>query len=143
MKRPAQAEDHRALPDVVEINLPATADLVALARFTAATLAVKANFDVEEIEDLRLAVDELCVIMLRKGSDGRLALRFEREGDDLEVSCAYVAAAGGESIRPEPTMSGDSLSERILDALVDQHGSILEGGESRVWLRKRQARQQT
>jgi serine/threonine-protein kinase RsbW len=140
MNPPARVEDHSALPEVVEISLPATADLVALARFTAATLAAKADFDVEEIEDLRLAVDELCVMMIRLGGAGRLELRFERERDELEVSCTQAAAPGSPDHRA-PMTADDGLSERILDALVDQHGSRLDGAETRVWLRKRQLRQ--
>jgi serine/threonine-protein kinase RsbW len=140
MNPPVQVEEHGTFPEVVEITLPATADLVALARFTAATLAAKADFDVEEIEDLRLAVDELCVMMIRMGGAGRLALRFERERDELEVSCTQVGAPGS-TVHREQMTADDGLSERILDALVDQHGSRLEGGEARVWLRKRQARQ--
>lgn len=126
-----------AFPDVVELTIPATGDLVALARFTAATLAAKANFDVEEIEDLRLAVDELCVMMIREDVDGGLELHFSCDGEVLEISCGYVDPLGQDGA-PVPA---DSLSERIIDALVDEHGSSHEGGRARAWLRKRRLTQ--
>ncbi len=54
------------MSDTVELTLPVRADLVVLARFAAGTIASRADFDVEEIEDLRLAVDELCVSLDRR-----------------------------------------------------------------------------
>ena len=51
------------MADVVGLSIPSGADLLVLARLTAATVASRAGFDVEEVEDLRLAVDELCVAL--------------------------------------------------------------------------------
>ena len=58
------------MSDTVELTLPIRADLVVLARFAAATIASRADFDVEEIEDLRLAVDELCISVADGSADG-------------------------------------------------------------------------
>lgn len=129
--------------DVVELSIPVRADLVVLARLTAATVASRSSFDVEEIEDLRLAVDELCVSMVGEERGGRLALRFVRGGEDIEVSCTYHAdspAGAPDAGRAPDGPSPDGLSARILDALVDEHGRDDHGGLQRVWLRKRRAR---
>ncbi len=127
--------------DVVELSLPVRADLAVLARLTAATVASRAHFGVEEIEDLRLAVDELCLTVLRGDTTGRLALCFERPAEDtIEISCTYIrhadasSGAAGSLIGEEDEAS---LSLRILEALVDEHGHDLEGENPRAWLRKR------
>ena len=101
--------------DVVELSLPVGADLLVLARLTAATIASRAGFDVEEVEDFRLAVDELCVSLIHEGSDGRLQLHFTREVDAVEVSCTFdgTPAAEGSDSGDE---SIEGLSARILDA---------------------------
>jgi len=125
---------------VVELTLPVKADLVVLARLTAATVASRANFDIEEIEDLRLAVDELCVSLVGDGTDGRMTLRFTRDEDQIEVEGAFHAAP--EASSPVVTHDPEGLSERILDALVDDHGFDEQDGQPRAWLRKRRARQQ-
>ena len=128
------------MTDVVELSIPVAADLVVLARLTASTVAARANFDVEEIEDLRLAVDELCISVVHDRSDGRLSLRFTRDDDEVEVSCRLLPASGGRSTGSlTPTENG--LSERILDALVDEHGHGPEDGLPTAWLRKRRVRQ--
>jgi hypothetical protein len=130
--------------DAVEISLPVRADLVALARFAAATIASRAQFDVEEIEDLRLAVDELCISVAGGADDGSLQLRFLLSGDQIEVECTYVSAGGprpgggGDRIQPDLEWQ-DDLSLRIVDALVDEHGQDTHGGHPRAWLRKRRA----
>jgi serine/threonine-protein kinase RsbW len=121
--------------DVIELTIPVTADLVVLARLTAATVASRADFDVEEIEDLRLAVDELCISLVQGGTDGRLDLQFTREHDVIEVVCRYSGMSGNGN-----GGSADGLSARILDALVDEHGEEHQGGERRAWLRKRRSR---
>lgn len=127
--------------DVVELVIPVDADLVVLARMTAATVASRANFDVEEIEDLRLAVDELCISLVQGGTDGRLEVRFTRNDDEVEVECIYHPIPSSQSgWNLEEALEG--LSARILDALVDEHG-VDDGGERRrAWLRKQRARQQ-
>ena len=123
--------------DVIELTIPVRTDLVVLARLTAATLASRVGFDVEEIEDLRLAVEELCLSLVRNGDDGRLRLRYTREGDDgIAIACSFEAAPGS----GVGGLREDGLSVRILDALVDEHGRSSEGDHTEAWLRKRRSR---
>jgi serine/threonine-protein kinase RsbW len=127
------------MTDIVELTIPVTADLVVLARLTAATVASRADFDIEEIEDLRLAVDELCISMIHGVEEGRLGLRFSRDEDEIKVSCRYL---GELRTAPNPSEGSlDGLSGQILDALVDEHGDSTEDGARRAWLLKRRARQ--
>ncbi len=129
------------MSDVVELVIPVNADLVVLARMTAATVASRANFDIEEVEDLRLAVNELCISLVQGSSDGRLELRFTRTDDAVEVACTYLPAPSSQNEWDlEEALQG--LSARILDALVDDHGVDDGGGNRRAWLRKQRARQQ-
>jgi hypothetical protein len=126
------------MKEIVELSLPVRADLVILARLIAATVASRAGFDVEEIEDLRLAVDELCLSLIEHNGDGRLRLEFSMEGSLIEVSCT---ANSPQEVAPG-YHSFVGLSERILDALVDEHGRQDKDGSECGWLRKRRAHQQ-
>ena len=127
------------MADEVELTIPVQADLVVLARLTAATVASRADFDVEEIEDLRLAVNELCLSLVQGRDGGRLHLEFGRDGDQIEVSCRYHAGSIGAS-NGSSDESPKGLSSRILDALVDEHGHSSADGQNQAWLRKRRAR---
>ena len=125
-------------PDVVELTIPVQADLVVLARLTAATVASRAGFAVEEIEDLRLAVEELCLSLVPSVPAGRLRLTYCPLPDAIEISCTLEDTSGGSSHNGANGRSApDELSLRILDALVDDHGRDADAGEARAWLRKR------
>ncbi len=126
--------------EIVELSIPVGADLLVLARFAAATIASRAGFDLEEIDDLRLAVDELCVSLIEEGDHGRLAIELRREDDSVEISCRF--SSNSEVPRESPRVDlSEGLSDRILDALVDEHGQRRDGEHEQAWLRKRRARQ--
>jgi|SRR5579863_773151 serine/threonine-protein kinase RsbW len=118
----------------VDLSIPVQADLVVLARLAAATVASRAGFGVEDIEDLRLAVEELCLSLVGSREDGRLHLNYECEGDAITVNCWYEAEIAANGSRGTDT---DDLSLRILDALVDEHGHELRDGRPSAWLCKR------
>jgi len=120
----------------VDLSIPVQADLVVLARLTAATVAGRAGFGVEDIEDLRLAVEELCLSLVGSRQDGRLHLSYECEGDAITVDCWYEA---GDEDAQGSGGDADDLSLRILDALVDEHGHELREGRPSAWLSKRRA----
>lgn len=125
----------------VDLSVPVQADLVVLARLTAATIAGRAGFGVEDIEDLRLAVEELCLSLVGGRGDGRLHLNFECETDAIRVGCTYEADGcdsepEGEADAPA---DADDLSLRILDALVDQHDRGTQAGRPSAWLYKRRS----
>ena len=109
-----------ALPDdadeAIDLTLPSMAALMALVRFTAATLASRAQFSVEEIEDLRLAADELCLSNTDRARIGPMHVHFSRKGATIEISCTVKASAV-----PAAPWGGDDpegeWSARILDAL--------------------------
>ena len=126
----------RTISEPVELSIPVQSDLILLARLTAATVASRAGFDVEEVDDLRLAVDELCVLVADGGSVGRLQLTFLATGNAVEVICTLDGAQVQDGQRPDEYGERE-LSVRILDALVDEHGEDFEGDQRRGWLRKR------
>ena len=124
--------------DRVLLTFPARGDLIVLARLVSSAVSARAGFDIEELEDLRLAVGELCLLTLQ-GSDaqhGNLCLELAVRGDAIEVTSTHEGAAAGESSDPEADESA-RLSEQILDALVDEHGRESHDGLVRAWLRKR------
>lgn len=125
--------------DRIELTFPARGDLIVLARLVTSAVSARAGFDIEELEDLRLAVGELCLLTL-EGSDGEMGdLRLELTvlGDAIGVECTLAGAAAA---AVGPSSEGDEtaqLSQQILDALVDEHGRERQDGSVRAWLRKR------
>ena len=50
--------------DVVRLQLPAIGAYLSVLRTATAGLAARLDFTLEEIEDLRIAVDEACALLL-------------------------------------------------------------------------------
>jgi serine/threonine-protein kinase RsbW len=131
--------DTLGVGDRVELVFPARGDLVVLARLVTSAISARAGFDIEELEDLRLAVGELCLLTLQ-GSDARhgdLKLEFKVFEDAIDIACTLGGAAPASEPPTMDEAEADQLSERILAALVDEHGREHQDGSVRSWLRKR------
>jgi serine/threonine-protein kinase RsbW len=127
-----------AAGDRIELTFPARGDLIVLARLVTSAISARAGFDIEELEDLRLAVGELCLLTLQ-GHDSRygdLRLELSVLDDAIGVQCTLEHAAPGGETQPDEDESS-LLSQQILDALVDEHGRESQDGSVRAWLRKR------
>lgn len=123
----------------VEMALSVQEDLLVLARIAASTIASRVGFDIEEIDDLRLAVDELCLHVLQGRRTGRLLLAIAADGRRIDIWCNYD---GSDEPVDEP-MDDEvlvGLSGRILDALVNEHGPFERDGLPGAHLCKRHAR---
>jgi len=108
--------------DEVRLAVPARPEFVGLARVTAAGLASRLGFTFDQVEDLRLAIDEMCFGLTgSKGKDGILELRFLLRPEGLTVQ-------GKGSFSPPGPVHLSELSKVILDALVDEH-SISDGAD--------------
>ena len=101
--------------DEVRLAVPALPEYVRLARLTAAGLASRLGFSFDEVEDLRIAVDELCYLLVGPdGRPGQIVLRFAMDGSGL------VIVGEGPSGSGQPEFA--ELSEQILAAIVDEYG---------------------
>lgn len=70
----------------VQLVIPASARYLRLARLTVAGLAGDLGYPVDVIEDLRIAVDELCAAIIdRTPSDARLELVYREIPGGLQV----------------------------------------------------------
>jgi hypothetical protein len=135
----------------VELSIPAQPFLLQLVRLTAGVVAARAELGLDVVEDLRLAVDELCLpFMGPTGHAGRLLLQYRWDTEAIEISCVLTEGddgleSGGSGVPalPERQVRGqaqrlrDELSSQILDALVDEHGETTVDGRAAVWLRMR------
>ena len=84
----ADAHDSLRTGDRIELKFPARGDLIVLARLVTSAISARAGFDIEELEDLRLAVGELCLLTLQ-GSDagsGDLCLELTVLDDAIGVA---------------------------------------------------------
>jgi serine/threonine-protein kinase RsbW len=118
----------------VRLVVPAAPEYLRLVRLTAAGLASRLGFTFDEVEDLRIAVDELCFHLLGDAdgdvpSGERTMDLVYTAGDD---SITITGRTGLTGPVPEPS----ELSEQILDALVDEHEVGSDNGTITFRLKK-------
>lgn len=100
----------------VTLTLPARPEYVHIARSVAAGLAAKSAMTLDDIEDIRLAVDEACTHLLAHSSAELLRIEVAQTGSAFEI-VAQVDAVMNEG---NGNGSGDSsIAWRILEALAD------------------------
>lgn len=109
----------------VQLSIPAHARMLRFARVTAATLAVDLAFSLEEIEDLRVAVDELSAAAIEGLEESAvLSLCFGIEGRDLVVEGEVRGAGPAPELHP--------VAQELITMLADRY-EFSERDGSRVF----------
>lgn len=120
------------MSDEVQLVMPADPEFLRLARVTAMGLASRLSFTIEEIDDLRIAIDELVFGLIgTKGRPGQVTMRYSLLDRGLEVRGTGSFEDGA------ATPGLTELSELILGAVADEHELSVDGGEPSFRLLKR------
>jgi serine/threonine-protein kinase RsbW len=110
----------------VELRLPADATFVTLVRAVTTALGARCDLTLDQIDDLHLAVDEACALLLPHAEEGSmLTARFRLDAGRIEFRASVPAAAGS-----RPDRSG--LSWAVLSALSDELRTSADGHELSV-----------
>lgn len=113
---------------IVELKVPALSAYVSVLRTTAAALAARLDFTIDEIEDLRIAVDEASALLLAQATSGSsLTCRFALSGQVLTTSVS--AQSRKPHVPPE-----DSFAWTVLTALAGPIEATIDEADSRVSL---------
>jgi serine/threonine-protein kinase RsbW len=113
------------LRDVVTVRLPAASAYLSVLRTATAGLAARLDFTLDEIEDLRIAVDEACAMLLAQAVPGTdLTCEFELTGDAMRISVSVLTVDGREPGR-------DSFAWTVLSSL-DGDVDARVGADDRV-----------
>jgi serine/threonine-protein kinase RsbW len=119
--------------DHVELRVPASSAYVSVLRTAAAGLAARLDFTVDDIEDLRIAVDEACAVILPLADeDARLSARFDLEPGRFQVAVSVPSAV------TEPP-ARNTFAWTVLTALAGEVDASVDDGRVTLTLRKQQA----
>lgn len=122
---PASAQDgpSGATRDVVVLRLPASGAYLSVLRTATASLASRLDFTIDDIEDLRIAVDEACAMLLVQAVPGAdLECRFELTADAIQVDVSVLTLDGQEPAR-------DTFAWTVLTALAGEVDSSLDADD--------------
>jgi serine/threonine-protein kinase RsbW len=103
--------------------VPAAPEYLRMSRIMAAGVASRVGFTLDEVEDLRIAIDEVCFSLVGgRGRSGTITLRYLLDNDELAVEGTGRFTDG---LGNAPVVS--ALSQQILAAVVDE--CVLGAGE--------------
>jgi serine/threonine-protein kinase RsbW len=98
--------------DVVVITLPADSAYLSVLRTATAGLAARLDFTIDEIEDLRIAVDEACAMLLPQAVTGAdITCEFRLEEASIRVGVSVLTVDGEQPSR-------DTFAWTVLSALA-------------------------
>ena len=120
----------------VQIETPATGEYLAVVRAAATGLAAGLDFTYEQIDDLRIAVDEACAqLMAHRAGAATLRVAYSVETAALRIEVT-VDGAGDGGGPPDP-LPRDTFSWQILRAVADEVDERIDAGEVLLAFRKR------
>ena len=106
--------------DRVRVSMPAEGAYLSVLRTATAGLAARLDFTLDEIEDLRIAVDEACAMLLSQAIPGtNLECDFDLGADSMTITVSVVAA------QPR-TPARDTFAWTVLSALAGDVDAKLE-----------------
>ena len=117
---PSAVAADREARDRVRVCMPAEGAYLSVLRTATAGLAARLDFTLDEIEDLRIAVDEACAMLLSQAIPGtNLECDFELGADSMTITVSVVAA------QPR-TPARDTFAWTVLSALAGDVDAKLE-----------------
>ncbi|MFC6014763.1 ATP-binding protein [Plantactinospora solaniradicis] len=120
--------------DIVLLTVPADGGYLGVLRTATAGLAARLQFALDEIEDLRIAVDEACAMLLAVATrDAELECRFSVTDDALTVEVS-VATTRGARLPAE-----SSFAWKVLTALTTSASATADNGRATIMLLTRRA----
>jgi len=120
--------------DVVLLTVPADGGYLGVLRTATAGLAARLHFALDEIEDLRIAVDEACAMLLAIATRGaELECRFSVTDDALTVQVTVTTTPGARL----PAES--SFAWKVLTALTTSASATAANGQATIMLLTRRA----
>ncbi|HEY2948557.1 MAG TPA: anti-sigma regulatory factor [Micromonosporaceae bacterium] len=124
------AESHAVVgEDIVRLTVPADVGYLGVLRTATAGLAARLHFALDEIEDLRIAVDEACAMLLAIATDdAELSCRFAVSDNALTVEVTAPITAGAR------LPAASSFAWKVLTALTTEASAEAVGGRATIRL---------
>src|SRR3954452_8446990 len=110
--------------DAVRLSVPAALEYVRIVRLTGSGVASRLGFDVEEIENLRVALDELASMAIELAGPGELEVTFFTTDTELRIEGRAPVAEGVD-------VGVEALTAHILKAVIDDYDLVSRDGSVR------------
>ena len=114
------------IPDCIRVEIPAATINMAIARTVAAAMAARADLTLDQIEDVRLAMDEGLAYIIEVASDGAMVTC------ELCVADGVVSATLASTVTSSTVAAPNPFAWTVLTALVGDVDLRVDDGSIRL-----------
>ena len=111
--------------DVIRLQFPARPDYILAVRLAVSAVAQRVGFDIEDIEDIKVASAEACTLLLSAGPE-QISVSISVE-QGLVLDFESTGGAPGDIDE-----DSQGMSQYLLDALVDSCEIEKDGGAAKI-----------
>ncbi|HEY8350730.1 MAG TPA: ATP-binding protein [Clostridiales bacterium] len=106
------------LNDKITLSLPCKAEYVSVARLTASGIAYRMGFDIDTVEDIKVAVSEVCsrLINVSRNNSGEYEIFYEINDNKLKVTFSSKIERAGCIFEDDE----EGLGVAIIKAFMDE-----------------------
>ena len=111
--------NEKTSPEMIELSIPHRSEYVSMIRLTVTSIASRMGFDIEEIEDMKVALSEACSNAILHGGCGEqenFLVQFIREQKRLVISVSDFGK--GYSVQSLQEPSAEELNEGGLGIFI-------------------------
>ena len=110
-----------AREDQIELELPASAEYGRVIRIAAANLALRRGFSLNEIDDLRLVMDEAAVMLLDPGlaNNGQLEVTYSVGSESITIDLQVVSEHDQPVVDGGVERFGELVGDLVDDYTID------------------------
>lgn len=111
--------------DVVSLRVPAAANYIRLARLVGAGLANELGFDLDGLDDVRLAIGEACAIAVQEGA-ADIQLRYVLDDGRLDVTAEAPLRPGSQEALDDDALK---FADQVLGVTCRDHRLARDGAK--------------
>jgi serine/threonine-protein kinase RsbW len=114
----------------VSVEIPAQAEYVAVLRAAASVIATRLDFSLDEIDDLRILVDEAASLLIVAGAQDTLRCAIDADGGSIALSISG-------NLPPGASPASEGFAWSIVRALAHRVESRTSGTEHTIAVTRR------
>ena len=103
------------LNDLVTVSIPKKPDYISTVRLISSSLANKIGYNIEQIEDLKVAMGEACILSFGKSIDEEVKIVYNLLKEKLEVVVSWAESISEEGEETKESNMGKMIIESLMD----------------------------
>ncbi len=112
------------LNDQVTVIIPRKPDYISTVRLVSSSLGNKIGYNIDQIEDLKVAMGEACILSFGKSIDDEIKIVYNLLKEKLEVVVSWAESLAEEGEETKESNMGRMIIESLMDEVYYSNNEI-------------------